>query len=227
MFQPEEFLHFNSWDGATDDQIRQARFISGHITSSDIARVPEPKRVVTILRDPKDRILSLYYFWRSMTDDYVDRLGEPGPVLAKQRSLIEFLQSEELFIRYHVDNALVRSFLTADSYPLPSTYGSLPPEELAEHALRQLRTYFFVGFQERFDEDYVAIQLSLGLAPQPMARHNVMADVTAEDGDFEPVDRELMTPEIQKALAQLTSADTIFYEAARAEGATLRPKAAR
>lgn len=189
-------------------KLSRMRLFCGHMSVADIDLVPNPKRVITFLRLPSDRILSLYYFWRSMSDDYVEKLGDLAPKLAKQRGLLDFLRGEEDVLRSLLRNGLVRRFIRP-----PRDIGATA-HELAEIAMERLRTYHFVGFQEHFDEDFAAMQISLGRVPIPALRLNVTSELSDTNGNFEKIEREPITPEIEEQLASLTEADTIFYDAA-------------
>ncbi|HKO20474.1 MAG TPA: hypothetical protein VJU82_16485, partial [Acidobacteriaceae bacterium] len=150
------------------DRLRTTRFLTGHMTYWDIDAVPEPRRVITFLRKPKDRILSLYYFWRAMRDEFLATLGMEALSIAKTRRLLEFLRSPERFVRYQIDNALVRPFVYTD-YPLAPDVAKLPPQEFATLAMERLRsTYHFVGFHETFADDFEAVQRSIGRYPRAM-----------------------------------------------------------
>lgn len=207
------------------DRLQTTRFLTGHLTYWDVDAVPEPRRVITFLRKPKERILSLYYFWRAMRDEFLASLGMEVLSLAKTRGLLQFLRSSERFVRYQIDNALVRPFVYTD-YPLAPDIAKLPPQELAAMALERLRsTYHFVGFHETFAEDFEAVQRSIGRYPRPMQRrYNDLSDLLAKSPDkFQTVERENITPDIDAELDRLTAVDSIFYAMAFRERMTLRP----
>src|SRR5262249_40549181 len=45
------------------------RFFHGHFTISDLDYIPRPVRSVTLIREPRKRIVSLYNYWRSFKKD--------------------------------------------------------------------------------------------------------------------------------------------------------------
>jgi hypothetical protein len=93
------------------DDLSRFHLFSGHYQWDDVCAVPDPKRVVTVLREPRERILSLYYFWRSHTWEHIDRHDLIGPRAARTRSLLEFLHSPESILREAIDNCFARSLV--------------------------------------------------------------------------------------------------------------------
>src|SRR5215207_2499275 len=52
---------------ATEDdlaQLRAHRFVCGHFSLPTLERVAPPSEIVTTLREPRARLLSLYAYWR-------------------------------------------------------------------------------------------------------------------------------------------------------------------
>jgi hypothetical protein len=207
----------------SEEQLAQIRLVTGHLTAKEVDSIPGPKRVLTFLREPAARILSLYYFWKSMTAEFAANMA--GPPLAKQRSLLEFLRSSEPVVRSNIENGITRRFiagraLAADSSVMTQTTS----ESLAEMAMRRLRSYHFVGFQETFDEDVAAMLRGIGHAPRNAPRNNMLADLPETDARYERSERESITPDIEAELARLTTADSILYAMAFAERDRWRSK---
>ncbi|WP_160170903.1 sulfotransferase family 2 domain-containing protein [Lutibaculum baratangense] len=204
------------------DRRRQARIYSGHMAYHDVDAIPGRKRILTFLREPSARILSLYYFWRSMTDEFAT--GRPGPQIAKRSTLLDFLRNDEPIVRNHINNGLVRFFVPGGRNAASKHMLTTPPQDLAQQAFDRLRTYHFVGFQERFDEDFEAMLLSVGRSRQPAVRKNDLVSLHGSDPNFQKVEREPITPEIEEEMARLTAADSLFYRMAFEAREELRPQ---
>jgi hypothetical protein len=122
--------------------------------------LPPDTRYITFLREPVDRVLSHYYrhvHLPGMSD------AERATRARRARSLREALVEKRL---PQLSNLCTR-FLC--SHP---TWDELPPSALDE-AKENLRTFAFVGIQERFEESLVLLQRILGLGPVPYRDRHV------------------------------------------------------
>ena len=163
-----------------------------------------------LLREPAQRILSLYYFWKG-------NLDEPGRHvrLARDNGLLGFLRLREPAIRNEIDNLYVRR-LTG----LYATDAGDPLESAPEQALRAARQAIarldFVGLSERLGDSLKVLGDQLGFTPpQRTPRVNVQADL--ERNALRPVKaipRETPNAEIEAELASLTRLDRVLYQAA-------------
>ena len=72
-------------------ELHRHRVFSGHFDTVDLGHFPSPQRRFTVFRDPVERIVSLYDFWRAFDPDFVDEhdLGEPR--LARSMTFEEFV----------------------------------------------------------------------------------------------------------------------------------------
>lgn len=73
---------------ASRDELSNYRFFAAHIGFDTAINLGE--HLVTVLRDPVDRVLSLYYYWREVAPQGNGR----GPTLARTHGLEEFLALE-------------------------------------------------------------------------------------------------------------------------------------
>ena len=84
-----EFLNF--YDKFSDEDLKKYDFYSGHFDFKTLSRFPPKTFKFTILRKPKDRICSLYYFWKSYKDSVIEMHDLKGPRIAKSHTFIDFL----------------------------------------------------------------------------------------------------------------------------------------
>ena len=183
------------------------RFVTGHLDVGALKRFRRRPYVVTCLRDPIERSLSTYSFFRWFPPgDYEVLLPQLGPVayerrveamrLARELPLEEFLlQAPELAHEY-LGNLQTRIF---------SGIGIEPGGERLDVALEALMGCDFIGITERLDESAVWLARRLGwrqLAPMPRA--NVSAD---------RLRRERVSPNALTALEDLTELDALLYRA--------------
>jgi hypothetical protein len=154
-------------DAAAVRHLSGYRLISGHISGRDIARCFPDRDCFTVLRDPIERCLSAYTYFRQLQhypllplDDVLS--GRRGTLedgwtdAAELTSLARHLGPDEFFLCRH---RLVRqavqdrmAWQIAD-HARPAIRSLLTPQELHARALRALESYVFVGFVDRFDAD--------------------------------------------------------------------------
>jgi len=125
-----------------------ADLVLGHLALSTLRAVYPRHRLLTILREPRARVISHWLYWRGLPDTEVARWGSWGErVRYSSRPLGEFLSCPE--IACQTDNLAVRMLLWP--HPLIPRDGFIPPEAdrvLLRAARRALSRLDFVGVCE-------------------------------------------------------------------------------
>jgi hypothetical protein len=219
-FTPEEICperHTNLRDYSVDE-LRQWRFFSGHFNADEIRRIPRPLFVVTVLRDPIERLLSLYYYWKRHTDEFVDQLGADFLRIIKEQSLLDFLRSADPTILQGGHNAMVRQLAgavttTANGYGLmknSKTVEWITEAQLMSLALKNLLSFDVVGYTSELSLVYDRVASVFGMKTYPsMLKLNTREDVNENLG---PVTLEPITLEIQALLEEKTRLDRMLYQ---------------
>jgi hypothetical protein len=128
------------------------------------ANLPPDTRYITFLREPVDRVLSHYY-----RHVHLPGLGDAERATRGQGRRARSLEEALGEVRLPQLRNLCTRFLC--SHP---TLGELPPSALDE-AKENLRTFAFVGIQERFEESILLLQRTLGLGRVPYRDLHVSA----------------------------------------------------
>ena len=208
---PERFRNF---DRFTPAQLKGYDYFSAHMDYAALRRIPRPVYTITILREPKARILSLYYFWRSHTWETIEAGKLTGPRKAKELGLLDFLRTTTDGIPGNIDNIYVRSLL-GSYWAGPRGRLVLSDDEALRVAMRNLLTIDTVGFMEDMPGLFAEVSQRTGFempAELPWARSS---EKFGTEAGSEKVEREVITPEIDRRLNHLTRVDRIFYENAR------------
>lgn len=116
---------------------------------------------LTFLREPVDRVLSLYY-------GHIHRRPDPS---AQQAPVVTDSIEEALEMRLPELNDLATRFLCGH----PSPLGDLPRGAL-EAAKANLRDFAFVGIQERFNESAALLQRTFRLGSVPYESRHINPD---------------------------------------------------
>ena len=189
--------------------LHQFSFFQGHISPSSLSAVFDPLRVFTMLRAPRERLLSCFFYWKegskSARTEFFDAIAK--------LSLAEFLRSEDPIIRRATWNVQARllaggQFGGVDQLR-QNVFGPwLDESNLAAEAVRALDRFAFVGVAERYEVSLHRAYALLELGePPPPERFNVTSAKPARYKEL------LATPEISDALSRLIGADQIVYDA--------------
>lgn len=186
------------------------KLISGHFTADQCRKIPDKKVVFTLLRDPKQRLLSHYYFLKSHRKEFILNIGyDMEALLSKELDLFSFLTDERIRNSPLVDNVMTRYLSDAE---LINPSGRIQNEELVvESAKRRIDALDGICILEHFHDSLRLLFSMLGLPlPSTIDRHMSFESLTTYS-HCEPVEREKITIEIDEALDALTHLDRQVY----------------
>jgi hypothetical protein len=173
------------------------RLIAGHLSYGIHPYLDGPSIHVTLLRHPVKRLISDYFFTRSLSDD-------KKPENFMQTSIEEYAQNPQ-----H-NQPFVRAFYGFNFDPTsperPSDPFALPADalEIAKNNLRE--HYQVVGLTEEFDASLMLMKRALGWKN---VYYHVM-NVTRQD----PL-RDKLSPETIQVIEQACAQDIAFYNYAK------------
>jgi hypothetical protein len=194
--------HGDCW-GHRPEEFSDTRFVSGHI-GYDFAKSLIPSRYSFVfLRNPVERILSLYYFCRTRDPDEF-------PIYKKvsEHDLEDFLEAgfSDPVVRDNIWNnqvwQLAHGYASLDKRQIDD----FEPEQLLGLATRHLDELSYVGFTETFAEDRAAILKGLGLPfeQESEAVNTNLGRPTADE----------VSSRAARLLGQLTYLDRLLYDKA-------------
>jgi hypothetical protein len=186
-------------------------FVSGHF-GIEFAKPLMPSRYCfTFLRDPIERLISLYAFCAVQTDDNV-----PLYYAARRNSLENFLRlgfSDDEHLRSALWNHQVWQLSHgrgADLVGKQRRIIDFEPDNLLQAAIHNLSLFNYVGLVETFDRDIREIFTALGRPDEIVRRTNVTRH---------RIHYTDLPSSTQKLLHDLTELDFIFYGYVRAQRA--------
>lgn len=194
-------------DPARDTAPATADVFSGHFSFDDTRRYGHP--VVTVLRHPVDRFVSIYFFWRQLFAKDIERTRKTSiahhlPLLDFAKAMDEPELTSELYNRMawqlHSDFRLARRFETRRQTGL-TTRG------LVDGVMDNLRGFAVVGFQDRYPDFLEALNARFG-----MAIENRKVNVTERRSALEDLTRAELS-----AILTWVEADMEIYHAALKE----------
>ena len=188
---------------------REAALVWGHYDLPSLRRLDRGRTPFTlcVFREPKQRILSLYYYWRANQEDQA-----PTVRWARENDLLAFLRTRDPLILNYIDNLYVRrltgDYVTAAGDPVASA-----PDRALSSALEAVDGLDLIGLSHRLDETLRQLGRLIGFVPPA---HTPQVNVLAHsEGNavlpYRPTPREPITPAIDVELDRLTRLDEQVY----------------
>lgn len=180
---------------------------SGHCSYTEAAAFGAP--IVTVLRHPIDRFVSIYYFWKELYNKGIETTRKT--TLADRLSLSDFARAmdepelaSELYNRaawqLHSNFRLLKRFEARQDNQLTNS-------TLAAGALDNLRSFAVVGFQDRYDVFLDALNARFGLTIE-----NRRINVTSQRSAISDLSHDEL-----RAILAWVEADMEVYATAEAE----------
>jgi Sulfotransferase family len=199
------------WDASYLAEARRYMMIHGHFDMDFMRAIGKPGATLCMLRNPYDRIRSLYDFWRSHTWHAI-REGLPpvnGQRFAKLVTFEEFVLSGNAFIRERVWNAATRQLLGKRYEELADN-----PERAALEAFEVLKSLDWFGISELSQESLRRLSRTLNITlPPEMPRLNQTYERAAEWAlEREAVIKTVPLRSEYETIAATNRSDTLLYD---------------
>ena len=194
--------HGDCW-GHRPEEFNDVRFVSGHIGYDFVKSLIPSRYSFVFLRNPVERVLSLYYFCRTRDPDEFPIYGK-----ASELDLEGFLKAgfTDPVVRNNIWNnqvwQLAHGYANLDKRQI----NDFEPGHLLELATAHLEQFSYIGFTETFAEDRIAVLKGLGL---PLTEE---CDVV-NSNPGRPTAKDFSSNAL-KLLGQLTHLDQLLYDKA-------------
>lgn len=199
----------NSMDGTAYDpgaiaKAQSAPYVTGHFGFDTLTAVSGGAITFVFLRDPVRRLLSLYYYCRSIWD-------APNPYSlpleqAHRMDFLDFCLSRDPAIRSFVDNTQARTL--AGDYVLHGQ-DNYDRHAVARQSKTNLDDIDYVGFAKTTDQDiaHLARMTETAVAGKGVVRNKTISpEYTSQDYDI---------PRLEQALRPVIDLDLALYDYAR------------
>jgi hypothetical protein len=170
------------YQAASEAELSRYRFYGGHTYRSDWSRLPGDARFLTILREPADRLISLYRYWNAIDLGYLESVPEPDRFLveairiARTCPIEEFALSDSPAIVEHVRNAYARQLIRTPTI-LDSVLDGSSTAATFDESVEALFSFDVVLTTERLDRSFAPAlaHLGFGYSDEHLARKNESA----------------------------------------------------
>lgn len=152
-------------------------FVTGHVNFGYLGRIKKRPVTMTVLREPIDRAVSAFYFFRGNSPEQLATLREELSAeefaqrawltqMAGRLSFRELIEREPELAKAHLGNHMTRMLLTT------TPEGELNENHLAE-ARRNLASFDVIGLTERLGDTLLLLKHAMGWSDLgPIAHEN-------------------------------------------------------
>ncbi len=183
---------------------------AGHFDFSQSRLAPSPLRLITMLRDPVERVISLYWYFRSITQAEFERTRAPIDAFAKSVGMKDSFYLAPPHVRAQFQNYATRLIVGGDLCEGPFGF-SLPDADILKIAKKRLSEMTAFGLAERSKESTRYIFSALGIPYPGEQRVNVLTDRMTY-GDADQVETNGPSESLRRYLNQINALDRQVYD---------------
>ena len=220
-FSPEN-VHperFNGLYGYTGASLASSLVFSGHYDFYSTTLVPGPKKMISFLRDPLDRLVSLYNFHRAHSPSIIERNNLTLPRWANEHDIDAYFSHPTIRTHPAINNSIVRYFSDIPQVAASQKRAELQDltlDDMLEQALRNLESFAFVGFMDQYDADMDRLADTLNRdRPGVLRKHQVLDDLMETNPDMQKIKKQKPTDASRETMEDLVAYDRLFYARAR------------
>lgn len=210
---------FNGLYGYTAANLASSLVFSGHYDYYATTLIPGPKKMISFLRDPVDRLVSLYNFHRAHSPAIIERNNLQLPRWANMHNIDAYFTHPTIRAHPAINNSIVRYFSDIPQIAQPikgAAMRNATLDEMLEQALDNLERFAFVGFMDRYDDDMDRLADTLQCdRPGTLRKHQVLDELMETNPDMRKIKKQKPSPEARAAMEELVQYDRLFYARAR------------
>ena len=198
---------------APREALARCRVVMGHFTIADARHVPGPRRIFTVLREPRERLLSYHHFLARHRPEVVARPPtrmprSPAACRSRSSSPIPTARAGRPAQRHDAQPG--RRLCPGGGrnryrQPWETDAQAISGPELLSRALATLFALDFYGFTDRLEQDRPRLMAALGLPDTgPLPRENTR-DLVSDILEQRPPPK--VTPLAERLIHRLTDLD--------------------
>lgn len=216
---PEQSIcpeRFNGLRNYAAGELANYRMFSGHFDLPSANLIPGNKKIITMLREPVSRLISLYYFQRAHRMEEIERHNLHIARLANKYSISEFFQDPEVRAMPGINNSMTRILTqTIEGCKSDAKVNHDDDYLQLEKALEALESLTAFGIMERYEESIKLIFPKLNLpVPEEVPKKQVLDVIANEEKGLRKIEKEPVTEEVIKLIMENVTSDIWLYKKA-------------
>lgn len=183
---------------------------SGHYDYYGTQLVPGPKRMITFLRNPRSRLISLYNFHRSHRDDLIERYNLTLARWANMYDINEYFANPQVRAHPAVNNTMARHF--SNQPQLGNVTADLPIQVLRDQSIVNLSRFDFIGLIEKYDTSIKRLATMLGQTPpETIKKARNFTTLIETDPNMKPIEKQVADEKTHQLMHDLVREDEAIY----------------
>ena len=219
QFHPERHNHLYDYKAV---DLAHHQVFSGHFDYYSTKLIPGGLHRISFLRDPFDRLVSLYNFHRAHTPKVIE---EQDLVLARWANAMdidEYFANEQVRAHPAVDNTMARHFSNVPQvqhlWNGAQNPNSQNTELMCKQALENIRQFTYIGFLEEYDSSVRHLAALLGAPTDTEIERKQSLDTLMEnDPGMRKIERQTPSSTTLESMKELVQHDITVYNAAKAQ----------
>jgi len=205
---------FDGLGDFTINELSRFRLFSGHFDFAYSQFIPGDVQVITMFREPRSRLISLYEFWRAHRFPTNNPLAE----LAKQHDAETFFNLPVVLNHPSTRDAMAGQLLRKGRKSIVDVSNILrsSPEVALGKAISIVRQMAAFGLVEDMEASRRIFNKTLGLKMDAVEPQQVLSQLTRTDRSLRRLPPCDMTDGLRHALDRLVQIDTALYKEASA-----------
>jgi hypothetical protein len=204
------------------DALNEYSIFYGHLDWACLDCLTGNKFTFTMLRNPRDRIISNYFYWKNLANQNSreDLIRSNLPHIADLKdydSLTQYFLSEKETTRTAINitfNNMYAYYFATRRYGWPFFNPMMRADQVLSNAICNIEKLSFVGITEYMDLSIAWLRSAL-VIPQTTPTLNAN-NTHALDGEREAIEREIrMCKELESTFEAFTALDNIVYKKMR------------
>jgi hypothetical protein len=179
--------------------------LHGHVGMDVLA--PVATQIVTLVREPTERIISLYNYWRAVPIEsatvFENGLIDPGVTLAKELSFRDFVECGHQRILNDIENGQAFQIATSNNDEGRLTLRGQSEDEIFAHCQANLANMTVVGVTDHLNRFEQHLRRRTGIKLN-MPRQNVTQE--------RRITRDSLPDDLTRYIRRLTEIDYRVYE---------------
>lgn len=197
------------------------KVFSGHYDYYSSGLIPGNKKRILFLRDPKERLISLYNFHRAHRREVIDRENLQLARWANEYDIDSYFLNEEIRSHPAVNNTFARYLSNRPQLMFRWESKRKTPSDDLQHqvdeALTNLRSFLFIGFLEDYDQSVTELARCLGkTVNEHIEKRQVLDDLMETNPGMKKIVKQRPKESTLEAMNDLTAYDyKVYFEAKR------------